>query len=91
MQLVPDIIFNWRSGLDDELIVYSVSVITQKQNNNKNRSTRLLERKRLFIRGGSGMDLLHVVAGPCLFVAPIEAFRIFFLLTSSNVFMASKQ
>ena len=70
--------------MDDELIMYSVSVITKKQNNNKNRSTRLLERKRLSIRGGSGMDLLHVVAGPCLFVAPIEAFRNFFL-TSSNV------
>ena len=49
-----------------------------KPENNKNRSARLLEYERFSIREGSGMDLFHVAAGYCLFVAPIEAFHIFF-------------
>ena len=32
MQLVPDILFNWTSGLGDELVMYSASVIAQKLN-----------------------------------------------------------
>lgn len=87
MQLVPDILFNWRSGLGDELVMGSVSVITQKR-----KITRTDLQSRWNVKDSPLEDEVKWIYYMWLLVPAYLLHQLnYVFLTSSNVFMASKQ